>query len=207
MREATMGLFDWLFGRTPAAPSAPEPPAPPTWQISENGNPTMIFGGGGRLTVFKDDRQGWKFSASQRDGDPNPYFSEPYETATAAKDQALAFVTGSPSRHTSITERYRQEGRTRWEAMVDKKADLLTELKNALDNPDLNVTQLRRIEAKVATQTKQLAWQIDELHRRGVDSRAIAEAQKLAIEFPQLAAEIAQRVAERKKRPSGKALP
>jgi len=198
-----MGLFDWLFGRTPATPSVPEPPAPPTWQISESGNPTMLFGGGGRLTVFEDDRKGWKFCASKREGDRDPYFSEPYETETAAKDEALAFVTGAPSRHTSITEGYRQEGRTRWETMIDKKAELLTEMKEALENPNLNVTQLRRIEAKVATQTKQLAWQIDELHRRGVDNRAIAEAERLATEFPRLAAVIAERIAERKNRPTG----
>ncbi len=195
-----MGLLAWLFGRTPA-PSEPEPPALstlPTWQISENGNPTILFESGGRLTVFEDDRGGWKFCASQGDGSTDPYFSEPYETVEAAKLEALAYVTATPSRHTSITERYRQEGRARWEEMVDKKADLLTQMKKALEDPNLNVTQLRKIEAKVATQIKQLAWQIDELQRRGVDNRVIAEAERLAVEFPNLASEIEQRIAERK---------
>jgi hypothetical protein len=83
--------------------------------------------------------------------------------------------------------------------MIDKKADLLSELKKALEDPALNVTQLRKIEAKAATQVKQLSWQVDELHRRGVQDSAIAKAQRLAIDFPELAAVIAQRMAERKK--------
>lgn len=194
-----MGLLDWLFGRTPAARSEPEPPASRTWHISENGNPTMLLAGGGRLTVFESD-DGWKFCASQRDGDRDAFFSESYMTAEAAKDEALAFVTGAPSRHASIAETYRQEGRARYAAKIDEKAELLIKLRKELEESDLNVTKLRKIEAKLATQVRQVEWQIDELHRRGVDKKVIMLAEHLGRDFPKFLATVAERIAGRKKR-------
>ena len=73
------------------------------WKASENSNPTMVVDGT-RITVFASD-DGWKYCIADEGDDSAPYFSDPYETAEAAKYEALAHFDGSPSRHRPATEK------------------------------------------------------------------------------------------------------
>ena len=74
-----MGVLSWLFGATPSRP---------IWGVSENGNPTLVYGDY-RVTVFPQDR-GWKYCVADELDRVDPIFSERYKTEEEAKVAALA---------------------------------------------------------------------------------------------------------------------
>lgn len=182
------------------------------WKVSQNGNPTMVVGGE-RITVFASD-DGWKYciaDESARDDDEyEPEFSDPYETVEAAKYEALAVINDRPSRHRSITERlreqtneqwrehHRQRRLDKWGTAIQEREQLIADISDLLTREDLNVTALRKPEAKIASRLKALGWQISEYHNDGVRAELIAQAEKQKIALRELAQRVEARIAERK---------
>jgi len=87
------------------------------WEVSLKGNPTVVIDGK-RITVFASE-EGWKYVIADeiaRDDDEYepPDFSFPYETEEEAKYEALAVISGSRSRHRSITEQRQEWSDEQW---------------------------------------------------------------------------------------------
>jgi len=193
------------------------------WKVSQNGNPTMVVGGQ-QITVFAYDDEvvtsmdawppplnsavirGWKYCIADEGDDDDPYYSDPYETEEAAKYEALAFINGSPSRHRSLTERrreawreYRRQQRLkRWGKAIQEREQLIADISDLLTRDDLNITALRKPEAKIASRLKALGWQISEYHADGVRKEAIAQAEMQKITLRELAQRVEARITERK---------
>jgi hypothetical protein len=169
--------------------------------------------GGERITVFASDN-GWKYciaDESARDDDAyEPDFSDPYETVEAAKYEALAVINDRPSRHRSITERRRKQEREqwrehhrqrrldRWKIAIQEREQVIADISDLLRREDLNITALRKPEAKIASRLKALGWQISTYHADGVGEEAIAQAEKQKIALRELAQRVEARIAERK---------
>lgn len=181
-----MGLLDWLF------------PRGPKWSPSAGGNPTTVYHNR-QLTVFEQDG-GWKFCDAKVGQDDEPYFSDAYDTVEAAKHEAIAWVDGQPSRHKSRSDTAGERRRDKWEASVREKVDLASEIKQALA-ADPKLTELRKLEKKVATALRQLDWQTTELRKAGGSGAVIATAERLTKDFASLAGVIAAQIEERKGRP------
>ncbi len=179
-----MGLFSWLFG------------SKPQWQMSENGNPMMLFGQT-RVTVFESDG-GWKYCIADIEEDDDPHFSDPYESQAIARAEALAHINGEPSRNRSLSEGGRERRRDRWEAEALEKRRAVQEIREALAEPDLNVTALRKIEAKVASRLRQLSWQKSQFLVERVSDAAIREAETAERELAGIEKIVEQRITERK---------
>lgn len=99
--EAEMGFLDWIFGKATQGNAGRQQES---WTSSERGNAMMLVGDQ-RITVFEDSGRGWKFCIADATGDePNPYYSDRYDTENAAKYEALAHYKGLPSRYQSKVE-------------------------------------------------------------------------------------------------------
>lgn len=181
-----MGLLNWLFGASKEQ----------DWQPSENGNPVRIVGRT-RLTVFQSDG-GWKYCIADVEKD-DPYFSDPYQTEAAAKHEALAHVSGIPSKHRSLYEDGRDRALLKWEAAARGRLTDARQLADALREPNLNVTALRKIEGKIATRLRSISWQVIEFQRRGVSDQAIEEANAAEKMLSALDAAVKERIAEAKR--------
>ncbi|TIN18539.1 MAG: hypothetical protein E5Y31_25950 [Mesorhizobium sp.] len=116
----------------------------------------------------------------------------------AAKHEALAWIDGRQPGYQSRSEVNRDRRRNRWEAVIEEKIALSDGIKKSLVQSDLNVTQLRKLEAKVSSQVRQLSWQTSELYSAAVSDSTIATAERLKKDFDFLAERIATRIAERK---------
>ena len=156
---------------------------------------------GTRITVFASD-DGWKYCIADEGDDSAPYFSDPYETAEVAKHEALAFINGSPSQHRSIYERQREHRSQRrldsWEKAIHEREQVIADVSDLLTREDLNITALRKPEAKIASRLKALEWQISEYQNDGVRAELIAQAEKQKIALRELAQRVEARIAERK---------
>lgn len=84
-------LLHFLFGRSPTPG--------PAWTTSEAGNPTTVIGPN-RVTVYPDGHV-WKFCVADSDDRRPPYFSDGYGTPEMAREEAMAFIRGTPSIHQS----------------------------------------------------------------------------------------------------------
>lgn len=189
-----MALFSWLFGNGKSKPS--QPVITDGWTVSENGNPTRIEGSV-RLTVFRQDR-GWKYCIADINDRDDPYFSDAYSSERDAREEALAYVRGQPSRHQPLSASFDWERRQTWEEHIRERSRLIDELERYLaENTDLGISALRKPEAKIASHLKQLDWQITEYRVAGVSAEldALAERQKPAL--ARLAEEVARRIEAR----------
>ncbi|TCL70469.1 hypothetical protein [Rhizobium sp. BK251] len=199
-----MGLLDWLFGKQ--GTSSEERRAPQSqdelWSISENGNPMMTYRNR-RITVFAGN-DGWKFCVAKITADNDPYFSEVYASEAAAKYEALAWMNGSPSLHQSFQEQRRENRASKWEECILATETLANDLQAALADHSLNVTALRKIEAKIAPNVKRFSWQITQYYRDGVSDELIHKAEGLEKRFQALALVVDTRIAEAKSRPRKK---
>ncbi|NNH67991.1 hypothetical protein [Rhizobium laguerreae] len=195
-----MGILDWLFGgsSTVQAPTTVSPLSS-RWESTENGNPSTIYRNR-RITVFEQDR-GWKFCVAKIEGDDNPYFSEVYETADAAKYEAFAYFGGQPSTYQTRSEISRKSRADVSVGYIAETERLYRDLTAKLVDPELTVTELRKIERKVEGQVKRASWQLTQYYRDGVRRSAIDTAERLEPLFEALSADVAQRIEEAKARP------
>jgi hypothetical protein len=200
-----MGILNWLFGRQQqGANPEPQPDQPrrsarnPVWEISDNGNPFIIYKNR-RITVFERDR-GWKYCVAKIEEDNDPYFSEVYFTVDAAKYEALAWLDGRPSANATRSQDAARARREKWEELIAEKATLYEELSATMPLAT-SVTELRKIERKVASQIKQGSWQIAEYHQAGVAPPVVKQAEDLVEKFKAMATAVEDRVAEVKSRP------
>ena len=187
-----MGFFDWLLG-TNKSRVGKLPTGREGWTTSENGNPTLVMGGM-RLTVFQQDG-GWTYCISELNRPNEPHFSDTYATAQIAKEEALASLRGEPSRHQTRSASSAENRRERWEEQIRERNHTVNELKRLLsENSDLGITALRKPETKIASQLKQLGWQLAEYQRAGVsdDLLLVAEEQKMTL--AKLSEEVAARI-------------
>ncbi|MGX9182007.1 hypothetical protein [Mesorhizobium sp. BHbdii] len=200
-----MAFFRWLFGGSKSNEAA-RSSTRNGWTVSENDNPTMVEGST-RVTVFPQDR-GWKFCIADVEDNEEPYFSEAYASEGAAKEEALAYLRGGPSRHEPLSAVYAENRRERWEEHIRDRASLIAEMERSLStNTELAITALRKPQAKVASHLKQLDWQIAEYNRAGVSSELIALAERQKQKLARLAEEIDSRIKARQaQRPARKPL-
>ena len=158
-----MAFWGWLFGGSSLRGG---------WELSENGNPTVLKGSS-RLTVFAQDR-GWKFCISDVEDRGEPYFSEAYETKRQAQEEALSYVRGDTPRHQPLSVGCAENRRHRWEAHIRARDSEIEELQKYLEtNTDLRVTELRKPEAKIASLLKQIGRQTAEYERLGVSAKLL----------------------------------
>lgn len=184
-----MGLLDWLF------PKAPQSDAEVRWSRSPAGNPTGIYRNR-RLTVFEQDG-GWKFCDAKVEDDDEPYFSGAYDSVEAAKYEAVAWVGGLPSRHKSRSQRAGERRLREALSGIEGKAALAAEIRQALaTGPKL--TELRRLDKKVANARRQLTSDVNRAYSMGEDA---AKSERLEQELAALVGAIGARIEERKTRP------
>lgn len=170
------------------------------WQSSNRGNPTTIVSGT-RVTVFPSDG-GWKYVVSdERAGDDDePEFSDPFETQEQAKHEAFAFVRGEPSRYQSMYEQKaesrEERRREKWESVIKEREQLIKDASDLLARSDLNVTTLRKPEARIKSQLKALDWQIPQYRKDSVSKGAITQAERQKVTLRALAQRIEARIAE-----------
>jgi hypothetical protein len=187
-----MAFFKWLFGGNRLS-SAWSPGSASRWTVSENGNPTFVEGST-RITIFQQDR-GWKYCIADVNDRDDPYFSDAYASEREAREEALAHFRGEPSRHQSLTATSYQERRRRWETQIQERSLMIEELRRFLaENKDLGISALRKPEAKIASQLKQLNWQIAEYLNAGVSANFISLAEQQRPALDQLAKEVAARI-------------
>lgn len=220
-----MALLGWLFGKSrgkvddqvrasagtssvrfTTAPQVDRAPSrPDQWDLSEAGNLTITMGTK-RLTVFESDG-GWKFCVAAADREDNdPYFSELYSSSEAARDEAVALISGNPSKHVSITQARRDDRRERWIETINERAALIDSIDAELrENPEMKITALRKPEAKLASQIKQLQWQPTEYRAAGVPESLVATTLALEPRVRRLADEVSSRIEKlQSKRPTPK---
>ncbi len=199
-----MAFFQWLFGSEKPGP-AQLPSSPDGWMVSENGNPTFVAGST-RITVFHQDR-GWKYCIADVDDRDDPHFSDAYATEIEAREEALAHFRGEPSRHHSLSVSSAEVRRLRWEAHIQERSLLIEELQRFLaENDDLGITALRKPEAKIASNLKQLDWQIAEYRNAGVSANLISLAERQKPALARLAEEVAAKIEiKQEKRPPKRA--
>jgi hypothetical protein len=198
-----MALFGWLLGKFRSRRDK-SPTAGGGWTVSKNGNSTLMKAST-RITVFQQDR-GWKYCIADVDDREEPYFSEAYSNELEAQEEALAHLRGEPARHQPLSASLAQDRRERWEAHILERAQLIEELQRYLmEDADLRITALRNPEAKLASQLKQLEWQIPEYHGAGVSADLIHLAERQRLELAKLAEVVAARIkAKQARRPPRK---
>lgn len=197
-----MGILSWLFGGSKEASSAPPPEE---WTTSANGNLTLLSGSM-RLTVFAQDR-GWKYCIADVADRREPYFSEAYADQAAAQYEGLADLRNLPSRYQPLSADIAADKRQRWEALIRERSQLIAELEQLLaDEPDMNITGLRKPEAKIASHLKQLEWQPYEYRKVGVPESLLQQAEQQRAALERLAGEVTARIeAKQAQRPPRKA--
>ena len=127
------------------------------WQTSVKGNLAMVVDGT-RITIFAQDG-GWKYVISDNgdgDNEDGTYFSEKYETAEAAKYEALVDLDGGTSRHRTVAEKRSERRLDAWEKAIRDREQLIADISDLLMREDLNVTALRKPEKRIASQLKAL---------------------------------------------------
>lgn len=198
-----MGLLSWLFGASKAIQTSA--PSRDEWTTSGGGNPTLLCGSK-RITVFAQDK-GWKYCIADTDDRREPYFSEAYANQAAAQYEALADLRNLPSRYEPLSADIAADKRQRWEEWIRERSKLIAELEQLLaDDPDMNITGLRKPEAKIASHLKQLDWQRDEYRKVGVAKALQAQAEQQRAALERLAEQVAARIeAKQAQRPPRKA--
>lgn len=186
-----MGLLDWLFGRERSGDEAVQQSS--QWSLSENGNPTRVIGTT-RLTVFQQDR-GWKYCNAYVNHRRQSIFSQPYANEQAVKDEAMADFSGEPSQHKALSAVADVDRRQRWEAHINERERIIAELRAYLtSNSDLEISLLRKPEAKIASHINQLGWQMSEYHCADVSDGMIAIAKMQKIVLEKLANDVVTRI-------------
>lgn len=194
-----MGLLKWLFGNKESGSKALVSPDN-TWQLSENGNPTLLAGSK-RLTVFAQDG-GWKYCIADIDDRKEPYFSDAYASELEAKEEALARFWGKPSRHLSITELRRQhwdkEIQERSSSQIEEHALAINEIENLISSDKTaGLTELRKIAAKIKRHQNSLSAQIKDFGRAGVSDDVIFMAEFKLTTLRQLDSDVSDLISKR----------
>lgn len=205
-----MALFNWLFGKSgkEEEPPAKEPTRIPDfhqagvpgqvssgWRVSEAGNLTRTVGNL-RHTLFDSD-DGWKFCVARSDrDDDDPIYSEPYITQDQARDALEDWLCGRPIRYRSLTESKRDDRRETWIGIIRDRQILIDKIDKELRaDPEMKITGLRKLEAKLASHQKQLNWQPSEYHAAGVPDTLIQAALALRPRIERLSVEVPARIA------------
>ncbi len=191
-----MRLLSWLLGSS--EPHERSSDDTMKWGVSENGN-AMVILGSNRITVFPQDR-GWKYCIAKTSGRGEPYFSDTYENEQQARKEAIADLRGEPSRHATLSEvrirNRRQQKGAEIERCLGERSQTIDELQIQLaNNPELGITGLRKLEATVARQLKEVNWQIDECNRFELSTKLTAMMERQKSSLLGLHDDIAKRIA------------
>jgi hypothetical protein len=188
-----MGLLDWLFKKKSVADAKPQGLAI-SWETSDSGNATVTRDNH-RLTVFPHDG-GWKFCIADAEDRYEPHFSDVYTHEFEAKEEAIARLTGGLSRHQPRSFSRREDGRQRWEALIEERERAIVELRKYLaTNPDLGISALRKPEGKLKSWTRQLEWQFPGYGRNEVSQQLVLAAKQQVPAVKALTEEVQRRIA------------
>lgn len=186
-----MSLLSFLFRSKERRSKKPRTQG--RWSISESGNPTLVEDGV-RVTVFSQDG-GWKYCIAKIGRDDEPFFSDAYATEIAAKEESLADLRGHPSTHQTLSEKYALSKKQKLEEQIRQRSAFIEGLERRLvDNNDLNITELRKPEAKLASHLKHFDWQMDEYSRSGIEQSLIKIAENHKPKLEELERKVRARI-------------